>query len=229
MKGRASILREPVNNTSTLTGTEPRPIRILVADDHLIARVGLVTIINEQADMEVVAEASNGQQAVSLYRMFRPDIVLMDERMPVMSGCDAADRIRSEFPHARIMTLSTYSVEEDVRRAVRAGVDGYLKKDVEHDELIRAIRAVHSGQRHFRGQIGVYLENASHSELSSREVEVLTLVAKGFSNKRIAYSLSIADNTVANHLKNILAKMGVDDRTQAATMAIQRGIIRFQD
>jgi len=229
MKGHASTLRGPGTNTSTLTETKPRPIRILVAEDHLIARVGLVTIINEQPDMEVVAEASNGQEAVSLYRKLRPDIVLMDERMPVMSGCDAADRIRSDFPHARIMTLSTYSVEEDVRRAWRAGVQGYLKKDVEHDELIQAIRAVHSGQRYFRGQIGAYLENASRPDLSSRELEVLTLVAKGFSNKRIAHSLTIADNTVANHLKNIMAKLGVDDRTQAATVAIQRGIIRLQD
>jgi two-component system, NarL family, response regulator len=229
MKGRASILREPVKNPSTLTETKPRSIRILVAEDHLIARVGLVTIINEQPDMEVVAEAGNGQQAITLYRQFRPDIVLMDERMPVMSGCDAVDRIRSEFPHARIMTLSTYSVEEDVRRAVRAGVDGYLKKDVEHDELIQAIRAVHSGQSHFRGQIGAYLENSGRPDLSSRELEVLRLVVKGFSNKRIAHSLSIADNTVANHLKNIMAKLAADDRTQAATVAIQRGIIRLQD
>jgi two-component system, NarL family, response regulator len=209
--------------------TKARPIRILIAEDHLIARVGLVTIMNEQPDMIVVAEASNGQQAVALYREFRPDIVLMDERMPVMNGTEAADAIRAEFHGARILALSTYSGDEDVRRAFRAGVDGYLKKDVQHDELIEAIRTVHSGHKYFRGPIAVSLEQAKRPELSGRELEVLTLVAKGLSNKRIAYSLSIADNTVANHLKNILSKLGVDDRTQAATAAIQRGIIHLHD
>jgi two-component system, NarL family, response regulator len=209
--------------------TKVRPIRILVAEDHLIARVGLVTIVNEQPDMIVVAEASNGQQSVTLYRQFRPDIVLMDERMPVMNGCDAAEAIRAEFPSARIVTLSTYSGDEDIRRAFRAGVDGYLKKDVMHDELIQAIRSVHGGEKYFRGPIATSLEQTQRPDLSGRELEVLTLVAKGLSNKRIAYSLSIADNTVANHLKNILSKLGVDDRTQAALAAIQRGIIRLND
>ena len=202
---------------------------MLIAEDHLIARVGLVTIMNEQPDMVVVAEASNGPQAVALYRQFRPDIVLMDERMPVMNGCDAADAIRTEFPSARIVTLSNYSRDEDVRRAFRAGVDGYLNKDVLQDELIEAIRSVHTGKRYFRGPIAASLERTQRPDLSGRELEVLTLVAKGLSNKRIAYSLSIADNTVANHLKNILSKLGVDDRTQAATAAIQRGIIRLND
>jgi two-component system NarL family response regulator len=229
MKGRASHPREPAHIGSTSVASKPQPIRILIAEDHLIARVGLVTIMNEQLDMMVVAEASNGQQAVSLYRQFRPDVVLMDERMPVLNGCDAADRIRREFPEARIMTLSTYSDDEDVRRAFRMGMVGYLKKDVQHDELIDAIRAVHAGQKYFRGPIAGHLEDAGHPDLSTRELEVLTLVAKGLSNKRIAYSLGIADNTVANHLKNILAKLGVDDRTHAATAAIQRGIIRLQD
>lgn len=227
MKERASLLRERAHNTPV--PVDSKPIRILIAEDHLIARVGLVTIMNEQPDMVVVAEASNGQQAVNLYRELRPDIVLMDERMPVMSGSDAADQIRSEFSEARIMTLSTYSGDEDVRRAYRAGVDGYLKKDVQHDELIEAIRAVCAGQKYFRGPIAAHLEGAARPELSRRELEVLALVAEGLSNKRIAYSLNIADNTVANHLKNILAKLGVDDRTQAATAAIQRGIIRLQD
>lgn len=209
--------------------TKTPPIRVLVAEDHLIARVGLVTIINEQPDMVVVTEASNGQQAVVLYRQYRPDIVLMDERMPLMSGSDAADSIRAEFPTARIVTLSTYSADEDVRRAFRAGVDGYLKKDVLHDELIAAIRLVHAGKKYFRGPIAASLEQAHGPGLSSRELEVLTLVARGLSNKRIAFSLKIAENTVANHLKNILAKLGVADRTQATTVAIQRGIIRLEE
>jgi two-component system NarL family response regulator len=205
------------------------PIRVLIAEDHLIARVGLVTIMNEQPDMTVVAEASNGQQAVELYREFLPDIVLMDERMPVMNGCDAVVLLRAEFPRARIITLTTYSGDEDIRRAFRAGVDGYLKKDVLHDELIEAIRSVHIGKKYFRGPIAASLEKTQPPHLSERELQVLTLVAQGLSNKRIAYTLDIAENTVANHLKNILSKLGVADRTQAATDAIQRGIIRLQD
>ena len=209
--------------------TSEYPIRVLVAEDHLIARVGLITIMNEQPDMVVVAEARNGQQAVSLYREFLPDIVLMDDRMPVMNGCDAAAIIRAEFPGARIITLTTYSGDEDIRRAFRAGVDGYLKKDVLHDELIEAIRSVYMGRKYFKGPIAASLEKTHPPHLSHRELQVLTLVAKGLSNKRIACTLDIADNTVANHLKNILSKLGADDRTQATTDAIQRGIIRLQD
>jgi two-component system NarL family response regulator len=209
--------------------TKIRPIRVMIAEDHLIARIGLVTIINEQSDMVVVAEAINGQQAVTLYRKFLPDIVLMDERMPVMNGCDAADSIRTEFPDSRIVTLSTYSSDEDIRRALRAGVDGYLKKDVLHDELVQAIRSVHTGAKYFRGNIGASLQQEQRPDLSGREVEVLALVAKGQSNKRIAHTLRISDNTVANHLKNILSKLGVNDRTQAATSAIRRGIIHLED
>jgi len=125
---------------------ETPPVRIVIADDHLIARVGLVTIVNEQHDMTVVAEATNGQQAVALYRKLCPDVILMDLRMPVMDGFDAARAIRAEFPDARILALSTYSADEYIHRAFRAGVQAYLKKDVQHDDLIQAIRAVHSGQ-----------------------------------------------------------------------------------
>lgn len=204
------------------------PIRILIAEDHLIARVGLKTIIGMQPDMRVVAEASNGLQAVELYRKHRPDITLMDVRMPGMSGVDAAIAIRSESPEARIIALSTYGGDEDIRRALHAGVRAYLTKDVLHDELIRGIRAVHSGGTYLPPPVAAALEaSVLPAGLSAREVEVLELIVKGQGNKQIAYELGIAEHTVKNHVKNILNKLGADDRTQAATAAIQRGIIHL--
>ena len=204
------------------------PIRILIAEDHLIARVGLKTILNMQSDMQVVAEAANGAQAVELYRKHRPDITLMDVRMPVMSGVEAAIAIRAEFPEARIIALSTYGGDEDIRRALAAGVRSYLTKDVLHDELIRAIRAVHSGATYLPPAVASALEASIFpADLSTREIEVLELIVKGHGNKQIAFELGIAEHTVKNHVKNILSKLGADDRTQAATAAIQRGIIHL--
>ncbi|HEV8414312.1 MAG TPA: response regulator transcription factor [Bryobacteraceae bacterium] len=205
---------------------ETPPVRIVIADDHLIARVGLVTIVNEQHDMTVVAEATNGQQAVALYRKLCPDVILMDLRMPVMDGFDAARAIRAEFPDARILALSTYSADEYIHRAFRAGVQAYLKKDVQHDDLIQAIRAVHSGQAPITASL---VAQWPRPDLSARELEVLRLIAQGLSNKQIGYALSIAEYTVMNHVKSILGKLGADDRTQAATVAIHRGIIHSQD
>jgi two-component system NarL family response regulator len=210
--------------------TATSPIRILIAEDHLIARVGLVTILNEQPDMTVVAEATNGQQAVALYRKLRPDVVLMDVRMPVMNGFEAAHAIRAEFPEARILTLSTFSGDEDVHRAFMEGVQAYLKKDIQHDELIEAIRAVHSGHMYLPVPIAASIAaQLPRPDLSARELEVLRLVVQGLSNKQVAFTLSIAEYTAKNHIKNILAKLGVGDRTQAATAAIQRGIIHLQE
>jgi DNA-binding NarL/FixJ family response regulator len=205
---------------------EAPPVRIVIADDHLIARVGLVTIVNEQHDMTVVAEATNGQQAVALYRKLRPDVILMDLRMPVMDGFDAARAIRAEFPDARILALSTYSADEYIHRAFTAGVQAYLKKDVQHDDLIQAIRAVHAGQAPIAASL---VAQSPRPDLSARELEVLRLIAQGLSNKQIGYALSIAEYTVMNHVKSILGKLGADDRTQAATVAIHRGIIHLQD
>ena len=198
-------------------------IRILIAEDHLIARVGLVTIVNEQRDMTVVAEATNGQQAVALCRKLHPDVILMDLRMPIMDGFDAAWAIRAEFPDARILALSTYSGDEYIHRAFMAGVQAYLKKDVQHDELIQAIRAVHAGQR--AAIEASLVAQSPRPDISARELEVLRLVAQGLSNKQIAYGLGIAEYTVMNHVKSIFGKLGTHDRTQAATIAIQRGII----
>ena len=203
-------------------------IRILVAEDHLVARVGVSTIVNMQPDMVVVAEASDGQQAVELYRKHLPDVALLDMRMPVMTGVEAATAIRAQFPHARMMALSTYGGDEDIRRALAAGVQAYLTKDVLHDELLKAIRAVYAGQTYLPPGVAAALAaQVPRPDLSAREVQVLGLIVRGMPNKQIAYALSIAEHTVKNHVKNILSKLGVQDRTQAATAAIQRGIIHL--
>jgi len=203
-------------------------IRILVAEDHLVARVGVSTIVNMQPDMTVVAEASNGQQAVELFRKHRPDVTLLDLRMPGMGGVEAATAIRAEFPTARMIALTTYGGDEDIRRALAAGVLAYLTKDVLHDELLKAIRAVHEGHTYLPAAVAAALAaQLPRPDLSAREVQVLELIVRGLANKQIAYTLNIAEHTVKNHVKNILSKLGVQDRTQAATAAIQRGIIHL--
>jgi two-component system NarL family response regulator len=203
-------------------------IRILVAEDHLVARVGVSTIVNMQPDMTVVAEASNGQQAVELFRKHRPDVTLLDLRMPGMGGVEAAAAIRAEFPTARMIALTTYGGDEDIRRALAAGVLAYLTKDVLHDELLKAIRAVNEGHTYLPAVVAAALAaQLPRPDLSAREVQVLELIVRGLPNKQIAYTLNIAEHTVKNHVKNILSKLGVQDRTQAATAAIQRGIIHL--
>ncbi len=203
-------------------------IRVLIAEDHLVARVGVRAIISMQRDMKVVAEAANGQQAVEMFRETKPDVALLDMRMPKLSGVEAAAAIRSEFPDAKLVALTTYGGDEDVRRALAAGVKAYLTKDVLHDELINAIRSVNSGQTYLPKEIAAALAaQQSLPHLSEREIEVLELIVRGQANKQIAYSLNIAEATAKNHVKNILAKLGVQDRTQAATVAIQRGIVHL--
>ncbi len=203
-------------------------IRILVAEDHLVARVGVTTIVNMQDDMTVVAEAANGNQAVEMFRVHQPDVTLLDLRMPGMGGVEAAIAIRSEFPGARMIALTTYGGDEDIRRALAAGVQAYLTKDVLHDELLKAIRAVYAGQTYLPAAVAASLAaQLPRPDLSAREVQVLALIVRGLANKQIAFTLSIAEHTVKNHVKNILSKLGVQDRTQAATAAIQRGIIHL--
>ena len=203
-------------------------IRILVAEDHLVARVGVSAIVNMQPDMTVVAEAANGQQAVEMYREHRPDVALLDLRMPVMSGAEAAAAIRAEFPQAKMVALTTYGGDEDIRRALAAGVQAYLTKDVLHDELLDAIRAVHAGKHYLPPAVAAALAaQTPRADLSAREVQVLELIVRGLANKQIGYTLNIAEHTVKNHVKNILSKLDVQDRTQAATTAIQRGIIHL--
>jgi two-component system NarL family response regulator len=204
------------------------PIRILVAEDHLIARVGVSTIVNLQPDMTVVAEAANGQQAVELYRQHVPDVTLLDLRMPVLSGIEAASAIRRDYPKAKLIALTTYGGDEDIRRALQAGVQAYLTKDVLHDELLKAIRAVYGGQTYLPAAVAASLAaQLPRPDLSAREVQVLELIVAGLANKQIAYTLNIAEYTVKNHVKSILDKLAVQDRTQAATAAIQRGIIHL--
>jgi DNA-binding NarL/FixJ family response regulator len=205
-----------------------RPIRVLVAEDHLIARVGITTILNAQSDIDVVAEASNGQQAVEMYTATKPDVGLLDVRMPVLGGIEAVAAIRSTFPDARLICLSTYGGDEDIRRAMHAGAASYLTKDVLHDDLLNAVRAVAAGQSYLPQQVLAALEaQVPGPILSARELEVLELIVKGLANKQIAYVLNIAEHTVKNHVKSILAKLDVEDRTQAATAAIQRGIVHL--
>jgi two-component system, NarL family, response regulator len=204
-------------------------IRILIAEDHLIARAGLGAIVNAQQDMAVVAEAENGEQARNLYARHRPDVALMDMRMPVMDGVEAITAIRADFPGARIVALSTFGGDEDIRRALVAGAGAYLTKDVLHDDLIGAIRTVHAGGQYLPASVRATLAAESpHPDLSAREMEVLRLIVRGMSNKQIAFHLKIAEDTVKNHVKSILKKLGADDRTLAATKAIQRGIIHLQ-
>jgi DNA-binding NarL/FixJ family response regulator len=221
-------LNSPLSSPVNIAAGAKSPFRILIAEDHLIARVGVKTIINMQPDMEVVAEAANGAQAVELYRKHRPDIVLMDLRMPGLGGVEAAAAILKEFPSARIIGLSTYGGDEDIRRALNSGMLSYLTKDVLHDELIRAIHAVSAGETYLPASVSAALAaSALPAGLSAREMDVLSLIVKGHGNKQIAYQLGIAEHTVKNHVKNILSKLGVEDRTQAATAAIQRGIIHI--
>lgn len=208
--------------------TKAEQIRILVCEDHLIARVGLASIINAQPDMTVVAEAANGAQAVEKYREHRPDVTLMDIRMPVMNGLDAISAIHSEFPEPAIVALSTFGGDADVRKALHAGALAFLTKDAPQDELLLAIRTVQTRQRFVTPLIVAALRASSpRTELSPREVEVLGLMVRGRSNKQVASELQIAEDTAKNHVKNILKKLGAQDRTHAATEAIQRGIIHL--
>jgi two-component system NarL family response regulator len=201
-------------------------IRILVAEDHVIARVGVNTIINLQKDMRVVAEAVNGQHAVDLYREHLPDVMLLDMRMPIISGFDAAIAIRTEFPNARIIALTSYDAIEEVNNALAAGVKAYLTKDVPHHELLETIRTVHAGGSYLPPALAARVSAQVPSKhLSAREIQVLELIARGFADKEIGYELNISRNTVTNHAKNIRSKLGVRDRTSAATIAIRRGII----
>jgi len=204
------------------------PIRILFADDHPIVREGLAALLSTQAEMVVIGEAENGEQALEFFRRHIPDVTLMDLRMPVMSGLEATIAIRAEFPHARIIVLTTYDGDEEIYRALQAGARSYLLKDSLRKELLEVIRAVHAGERRIPAAIAQRLaEHPYHSELTARELEVLKLIVKGLANKEIAAALFISEPTVKTHLARVFAKLGVEDRTQAATQALRRGIIHW--
>ena len=204
------------------------PIRILLADDHFVVRMGLSTLINTQDDMSVVGEAANGKQAVEMFRALRPDVTLMDLRMPEMNGVEAIIAIRAQEPDARIIVLTTYDGDEDIYRAFQAGARAYLLKDMHHDDLLGALKAVHQGQRFIPPAIANRLaERIPRSELTTRELEVLKLIVKGMSNREIAATLFITEGTVKIHVNNLLGKLGVSDRTKAATTALQRGLVHL--
>jgi two-component system NarL family response regulator len=201
-------------------------IRIVIADDHPIVRDGLKAVINDQPDMEVVAEAANGKETVQLALQHRPDVLLIDLRMPQLNGVEAINAIRTDWPQVRIIILTTYDGDEDIYRALQAGAQAYLLKGMPRAELLDTIRAVHAGRKRIPPAIAAKLaERIAASELTERELEVLELIVAGQSNKEIGNSLSITEGTVKAHVNSVLGKLGVSDRTQAVTEALRRGIV----
>jgi two-component system, NarL family, response regulator len=205
-------------------------IRVLVADDHLILRMGLESLINRQRDMRVVAEASSGQEVVELYKEHRPDVTLVDLRMPGLSGAEAIEAIRAFDNQARIIVLTIHKGDQAVHQALAAGARGYLIKDVPTEEILGAIRLVHDGGRCIPPDIASrMLERIWHGELTPREVNVLKLVARGLGNKEVADRLEISQATVKNHVASIIAKLGAQDRTHAVTLALDRSILDIDE
>ena len=203
-------------------------IRILAVDDHPLVRKGIVGLVADEADMTTVAEASNGREAIQQFRIHRPDVTLMDLQMPEMNGLDAIMAIRGEFPEARIIVLTTYTGDVQVLRALKAGARAYLLKTLLHKELLETIRAIYAGKKTVSPEISFQLaEHATDDALTPGEISVLHLIAEGNANKQIADRLSIAEETVKGRVKNILSKLGANDRTHAAMIGLRRGIIEF--
>jgi DNA-binding NarL/FixJ family response regulator len=205
-----------------------KTIKILVADDHYIVRIGLVALVNTESDMEVVAEAVDGLQAVELFEKLKPDLVLMDSRMTVKTGIEAIIEIREKDPKARVLMLTAFDGDADIRKAFDAGAQGYVLKSATGESLIPAIRAVAAGGRWVPKEVAHRLSSRnSYETLTARELQVLIEIAKGLANKQIAATLGITEYTVKDHLKNILAKLRVADRTEAVSVSVQRGIIHL--
>jgi DNA-binding NarL/FixJ family response regulator len=204
-------------------------IRIMSVDDHVLLRQGIAALIKTQPDMQLVAEASDGEEAIAQFRAHRPDVTLMDVQMPNVNGVEAISRIRSEFQDAKILVLSTYAGDVQILRAIKAGALGYLLKGNVRTELLEAIRTVHAGRKRIPPEIAAELaEHAADDQLSSREIDVLRLIGTGNANKQIADKLLIGETTVKNHISNILSKLGANDRAHAVTIALQRGIIELK-
>ena len=207
---------------------DSKKIRILAVDDHPILRQGIAGLIADESDMTLVAEAANGREAIQQFRTHHPDITLMDLQMPEMNGLDAMIAIRGEFPEARIIVLTTYTGDVQARRALQAGARAYLLKNSLHKELLDTIRAVHAGRKNLSPEISFDLaEHAAEENISPLEVRILRLIAEGNSNKEIAARLSASEDSVKGHVRNILSKLGANDRTHAAMIGIKRGIIEL--
>jgi len=206
----------------------PPLIRILCVDDHPVVREGIVGLVGLQADMEVVAEATNGREAIEQFRKHRPDITLMDLQMPEMGGLDAINVIRGQFPEARIIVLTTYAGDMQALRALKAGARAYLLKSTMKRELLDTVRVVHSGRKSLSPEVSIGLaEHVADDPLTPAEIRVLRLIAEGNANKEIASHLSLSEETVKGHVRNVLSKLGAKDRTHAAMIGFKRGIIEF--
>ncbi len=203
-------------------------IRVLIVDDHAILRSGLAAMIDRQPGMVMVAEADNGQRAVERFRQHNPDVTLMDLVMPIMDGVEAIRAIRRDFPHSRFIVLTTFDGDEDIHRAFQAGAQAYLLKGMKREELFDAIKAVHAGLRYIPTAVAKVLDaRAAGPNLTKRELDVLKLIIEGKSNREIANALSTTEGTIKSYVVNILGKLGANDRTQAATIAIKRGIVHL--
>jgi DNA-binding NarL/FixJ family response regulator len=208
--------------------TEPHSIRILAVDDHPLLREGIAALIAAEPDMQLVGDCSNGRQAIQQFRALRPDVTLMDLQMPEMSGLEAIIAIRSEFPTARIIVLTTYPDDAHARRALKAGASGYLVKNLAHRQLLDTIRSVHAGRKVLSPEVSMNLAtHATDEQLTSAEIEVLRQIAAGNGNKQIADSLGITEDTVKGRVRSILSKLNAKDRTHAATIGLKRGIIQL--
>jgi two-component system, NarL family, response regulator len=204
------------------------PIRILSVDDHDLVRKGIAAILSVEFDLQLVADASNSRDAIRLYRQHLPDVTLMDLRLPDRSGTETARLIRNEFPEAKIIALTSYDGDQDIYKALEAGVRGYLLKEMVHTEVVRAIRIVHSGKRYIPMEVSQQLSGFfPEVALTPREIEVLSLVARGLGNKEVGDMLGTAPGTVKAHVQSILSKLGAKDRTNAVTIALRRGIIHL--
>jgi DNA-binding NarL/FixJ family response regulator len=205
------------------------PVRLLIVDDHPVVRDGLRLMLETQSDMKVVAEASSGEEALTAYAQHKPDVVVMDLRLPGMSGAQTAAALKQDHPHARVIILTSYGQDADIQASLKAGVRAYLRKDVDRSELMDVIRTVHAGGRHLPAEIRERLaERAPLSDLTRREVEVLERIATGMTNKEVGAALSISEDTVKLHVKNLFGKLDVTDRTQAVAVAAKLGILRLE-
>ena len=208
--------------------SQHRKIRILLVDDHIVLRMGLTTATNGEPDMEVVADADNGLEANKAYRTHRPDVVVLDLRMPGLNGIDTIRRLREEFHEARVPVFSNFASGDEAYQALKAGALGFVVKEMALERLLEAIRKVHQSEPYIPPEIAMRMNGRVLSQLSPRELEVLRLVAKGLSNKEIGPALRVVEGTIKIHLTNILAKLGVSDRTQAILAAVKRGIIQIE-